>query len=122
MRWVRWLSGVGVAAGCTDKLYAGDHPPDVVFLSPEPNVVLSGDELTLVVEISDKETPVEDIEITFASDKDGRLDGDLVRNGGEISFTTGPLSVAYHDLVATAVDNEGQEGIAFLPIGWVEQE
>ncbi len=105
--------------GCHQDVHTSNEAPEIAFVSPEADAELSGESLTLIVQIEDFETPAYDLDLAFASDQDGRLEGELVRNGQEVSLTIPPLSIAYHELSATVLDPDGGDKTALVTIAWL---
>ncbi len=101
---------LGLAIGCsreapTDETYAS---PELTLTSPSPGSELRADEEVVIEAILvDTDTPIEELALTFSSDVNGMLAGDVQWSGGHLAFTGPILSVGGHVLSVTATDPEG---------------
>ncbi len=120
MRWSMAVPRLVVAlvptlAACSDNTLStrvvGEAAPSCAVVSPEADDELSpGEPVPLCVVLSDGDTPVSELTVTWSSDLDGELGtGEAVDAEGQ-SCVSVALSAGSHALDAVAVDPEGLSG------------
>ena len=87
------------------------RPPVVSIILPnQPAQFSSGESITFSADISDPDSPNQDIEVTWKSNLDGELFTGTIDASGNSSFTTSELSRGTHSITVTAVDADGLSG------------
>ena len=108
------------ALGCPSEQQLGvyDSEPTVSITSPLDGSTWPDDAaLTLVGEVHDRETALEELKVSWASNVDGVLtDAAEPTGGGVVEFPVAGLSVGPHTLSLIAIDSAGQKAVANVTI------
>ncbi len=118
----RWLALVSLAA-CKRGTTEGTEntAPTVNITSPSDGAYVTGVSLTVVAEVSDSETPSDELLVWLAINNDV-LDASTAWTGNEWTWVGPALSAGSHTISVFAQDPDGLSGADSLSLVWLEPD
>jgi hypothetical protein len=92
-------------------------PPSLVVVLPTaPAEFSEGEEINFSVDVTDQDSPNEDITVTWTSNLDGELHVGSLNSAGNASFSTTNLSKGEHLITIEAADTDNQTDVATIQV------